>query len=82
MHHKTNKDEREYEYCPEKGKRIFHTRGEAERAVREVRAKRKGEQSVYQCPCCGYYHTTSTSYQKSKDIRQGKIHHAGVLYEF
>lgn len=81
MKPKSNRDEGEYEYCPDKGKRIFLTKGGAERAARDIRRKRKGVCSVYQCNHCGHFHTTSMSYQQSKNIRQGFTPHANELYE-
>jgi len=62
---KINRDEGEYEYCAGTGKRVFVTKGAAERAVADIKRKRKGEGSVYVCKQCGHFHVTSIGYRES-----------------
>lgn len=60
------------EYCPVCGKQCFNTKGEAQKAMRNMDKKSAKNGAVYFCPECQKWHTTHWSYQKSKLIRQVK----------
>lgn len=68
---KINRDIGVYTYCPACGKRQYRTKGEAERVLIQLKRKRKGDGSVYQCGQCGQWHTTSESWERSKGRKQG-----------
>lgn len=68
---KINRDIGVYTYCPACGKRQYRTKGEAERVLIQLKRKRKGDGSVYQCGQCGCWHTTSESWERSKGRKQG-----------
>ena len=68
---KINRDIGVYTYCPACGKRQYRTKGEAERVLMQLKRKRKGDGSVYQCGQCGCWHTTSESWERSKGRKQG-----------
>lgn len=68
---KINRDIGVYTYCPACGKRQYRTKGEAERVLMQLKRKRKGDGSVYQCGQCGQWHTTSESWERSKGRKQG-----------
>ena len=68
---KINRDIGVYTYCPACGKRQYRTKGEAERVLIQIKRKRKGDGSVYQCGQCGQWHTTSESWERSKGRKQG-----------
>ena len=68
---KINRDIGVYTYCPACGKRQYRTKGEAERVLIQLKRKRKGDGSAYQCGQCGCWHTTSESWERSKGRKQG-----------
>lgn len=51
------------------GKEIFATRGEAEKALRNMQKRKKGKGSVYFCKCCQGYHLTHFSYRYGKNLK-------------
>lgn len=55
-------------YC-ENGKEIFSTRGDAQRALNNMRRHRKTVGSVYFCDSCQGYHITHYNYQYGKNLR-------------
>lgn len=59
-------------YCDEAKKEIFSTRGEAERALRNMRKRKKKIGSVYFCGHCQGYHVTHYSYRYGKNMRTSK----------
>lgn len=65
-----DKPEEEYEHCEVSHKRIYETRGEAERAAQTMLLKRKGHATVYECRHCHRFHLTQYSSEHSKAIRQ------------
>lgn len=72
------------EWCEVTGKYRYQTKGDAQRALKNL-SKRKGcTGACYQCPDCHDWHITHYSYRKSKAIRSSirKKEHGFVQNEY
>ena len=59
-------------YCKDTGKESFRSRGEAERALRNMNKWTKEAGSVYFCKACQGFHLTHFSYRYGRNMRTKK----------